>query len=166
MKNLQTQSAVHPAPLLNKDVAVKNPSHKSGAGFTLIEILVVIGMIAILATIVLIAINPARQFKQGRDTQRTSNVNAILNAVGQYIADNKGNMVPGVTVVAADASTLCASLVPTYLPALPVDPSVAGGPIKTCPAAYTSDYNVILDANGRVTVSATGELTNPISITR
>src|SRR3989344_8197864 len=59
-------------------------------GFTLIEILVVIGIIAILAAIVIIAINPARQFKQARDTQRTSNVNAILNAVGQFIADNKG----------------------------------------------------------------------------
>jgi prepilin-type N-terminal cleavage/methylation domain-containing protein len=59
-------------------------------GFTLIEILVVIGMIAILATIVIIAINPGRQFAQGRDTQRTANLNTILNAIGQRIADNKG----------------------------------------------------------------------------
>jgi len=52
-------------------------------GFTLIEILVVIGMIALLAAIVIVAINPARQFAQGRNTQRTSNVNTILNAIGQ-----------------------------------------------------------------------------------
>mgnify|MGYP001577336152 CR=1 FL=1 len=62
----------------------------SKRGFTLIEILVVIGIIALLATIVLIAINPARQFAQARDSQRVSNLNAILNAVGQRIADNKG----------------------------------------------------------------------------
>ena len=59
-------------------------------GFTLIEILIVIGIIAVLAAIVIIAINPAKQFAQARNTQRESNVEAILNAVGQRIADNKG----------------------------------------------------------------------------
>ena len=59
-------------------------------GFTLIEILVVIGIIAILAAIVIIAINPARQFAQARNTQRESNVSTILNAIGQNIADYKG----------------------------------------------------------------------------
>src|SRR5260221_2535429 len=94
---------------------------KANQGFTLIEILVVIGMIASLATIVLIAINPARQFKQGRDTQRTSNVNAILNAVGQYIADTKGNMPPGMPAQGAagvdsgSTAALCNALTPTYI---------------------------------------------------
>ena len=52
-------------------------------GFTLIEILIVIGIIAILSSIVIIAVNPARQFAQARDTKRQSDVNAILNAVYQ-----------------------------------------------------------------------------------
>ena len=41
-------------------------------GFTLIEILVVIGIMAVLATIVIIAINPAKQFAQARNADRTA----------------------------------------------------------------------------------------------
>src|SRR3989344_8910866 len=73
-------------------------------GFTLIEILVVIGIIAVLAAIVLIAINPARQFALARNSQRTSNVNAILNAYGQRLADNKGIFAgPGCTDIPSTA---------------------------------------------------------------
>ena len=144
-------------------------------GFTLIEILVVIGIIAILAAIVIIAINPARQFAQARNSQRTSNVNAILNGVGQYIADNKGLLPAAVTALANDTPTavggggggvnLCAVLVPTYMPALTVDPTqdpdgagvmTAGEAAKTtdCPTVTNVGYTIAHDATNRVTVCA------------
>src|SRR6266568_8087962 len=100
---------------------------KRQEGFTLIELLVVIGILAILLAITLIAINPARQFGQANDTKRRSDINAILNAIGQYQASNAGNLpsevaglTPGTPVMLNDAtalSTLCAKLVPTYVPA-------------------------------------------------
>src|SRR3954468_12160444 len=77
---------------------------KKTRGFTLIEILVVIGIIAILAAIVIIAINPARQFAQARNTQRESNVETILNAIGQNVADNKGVFTCAGVVNAPDAT--------------------------------------------------------------
>ena len=149
---------------------------KSGTGFTLIEILVVIGIIAILATIVLIAINPARQFRQARDSQRISNVNAILNAVGQYIADTKGTLPADIDsdvatkeLISTGVANICADLAPKYIPSLPVDPSVATGPVTDCAAAYDTKYKINKDANGRITIYASGEEpagTDNISVTR
>ena len=57
------------------------------SGFTLIEILVVVGLIAILAAITIVAINPAKNFAQTRDAQRSSDVGAILNAITQYTSE-------------------------------------------------------------------------------
>ena len=139
---------------------------RKNQGFTLIEILVVIGIVAVLATIVLIAINPARQFAQARNSQRVSNVNAILNAIGQRIADNQGvfeGTLNGVTcptlptVATAIGSTLDNCLVPTYMTAIPVEPKT-GSPGYTVVASSTTN---------RITVDAPGaELGGSISVTR
>src|SRR5436190_22976941 len=98
---------------------------RNNKGFTLIELLVVIGILAVLLAITLIAINPAKQFAQANNTKRRSDVNAILNAINQYMADNKGVLPAGITSTDREISdggaNLCAVLVPTYIAALPVD---------------------------------------------
>lgn len=147
-------------------------------GFTLIELLVVIGILAVLLAIVLVAINPAKQFAQANNTQRASDVNAILNAIHQYAADNSGALPAGITTTAQNISDtgadLCSTLVTDYLAALPADPldtvSSTGSPITEadCGSAYDTGYTVLMSAtNNRVTVSAPGaELTASISATR
>ena len=147
---------------------------KGQKGFTLIEILVVIGIIAILAAVVLIAINPAKQFSQANNTSRRNGVLAILNAIHQYGADNKGALPSGVTTTAqtigsgTGEANICSDLVTKYLAALPRDPSVTGGDIADCSATHTTGYQVVKsDTDNRVTVSApSAELSETISGTR
>ena len=143
-------------------------------GFTLIELLVVIGILAILLAITLIAINPAKQFAQANNTKRRSDVNAILNAIDQYAADNKGALPSGIPsssagTVSSGGVNICANLVTKYLAALPVDPLTNNGaPVTDCTSAYNTNYTVIQSsADNRVTVSApAAELGETITVTR
>lgn len=142
---------------------------KKRAGFTLIELLVVIGILAILLAIVLIAINPARQFEQANNTQRSSDVNAILNAVHQYMAENAGTPPAAITTTASEISDvgidICTDLVPTYIAAIPVDP-VLGDPIDDCATVgWTSNYYISQSASdSRITVYSNADPT--ITVTR
>jgi len=146
-------------------------------GFTLIELLVVIGILAILLAITLVAINPAKQFSQANNTKRSADVNAILNAINQYMADNKGTLPPGITstsqtIQSTAFNTFCAAIVPTYIAALPVDPLTNNGaavPQASCTAStWNAGYTVQQVAgSNRITVSApAAELSATINVTR
>jgi len=74
-------------------------------GFTLIEILVVVALIAILAAVTIVAINPAKHFSEARDAQRSSDVTQILNAVTQY-AGEEGHSVDDFTISTCPTPTI------------------------------------------------------------
>ena len=153
---------------------------QSQSGFTLIELLVVIGVIAILAAIVLVAVNPGRQFAQARDTQRRSDLYSLTNAIYQYAAEHDGNLpdtdgndatsnFPTTStcigngggcfdLASAGNAAGTDTVVPTYIAEIPKDPSTG--------TDANTQYLVYEDANGRIVASATGELVPSLSVIR
>lgn len=129
------------------------------SGFTLIELLVVIGILAIVFSIVTIAINAPKQYSQAQNIKRKSDINALLSAIGQYTADNKGKLPIDITTTTQNISTsganLCQILVPGYIATLPVDPKINdGNPVNDCSTEYDTGYTVEKDFDNRVTVRA------------
>ena len=61
-------------------------SAKSAAGFTMIELLIVISILGILAVAVLSAINPVEQINRGRDTGSRSDAEQLLSAIDRFNA--------------------------------------------------------------------------------
>lgn len=56
-------------------------------GFTLLELLIVIGILAILATAAVLVLNPAELLRQARDSTRVSDMATIHSALGLYVTN-------------------------------------------------------------------------------
>jgi prepilin-type N-terminal cleavage/methylation domain-containing protein len=76
------------------------------SGFTLVELLVVIGILGIIMAVTIIAINPAQQFQNARNAQRQADVSTILDAIYEYEATNAGALPPGATNVSTTPKDL------------------------------------------------------------
>ena len=125
--------------------------------FTLLEILLVVVALAILASIVILAINPSRQLATARNAQRFMDVNTIQKALYQYSIDH--NSLSGfvsttpLEICRSNASS-CSGLIDlslltnnsTYLTSLPADPQAT--------SSNGIGYITYLLPSGRPVVSA------------
>lgn len=62
-----------------------NMTEKRKDGFTLLELLIVISIIAILSVALVLVLNPAEALKKSRDAQRISDLNTMKTALGIYL---------------------------------------------------------------------------------
>jgi len=80
---------------------VKGRSSKVIGGFTLIELLIVIAIIAILAAVVFVALDPLTRFQDARDSSRWSDITTLLSAIKVDQVDNGGSYISAVSSITA-----------------------------------------------------------------
>ena len=144
-------------------------------GFTLLEVLLVVAIIAILAGIVIVAINPGKNIGDARNAQRAADVNTIINSISQYELDSNGSLPgtgartgavaiptsPTATEICNSTTVTCTGLVDLaavtssgkYVVAIPTDPQAPNNCATGCGANGTG-YKIAKDANNRLIVSA------------
>ena len=72
-------------------------------GFTLLELIIVIGILAVLGAVSVLVLNPAQLFAQARDTTRIEDMGVLRNAIALYVSTVSS---PDMDT-AADCSTSC-----------------------------------------------------------
>jgi prepilin-type N-terminal cleavage/methylation domain-containing protein len=144
---------------------------KFRSGFTLVELIIVIAIIAILAGAIFVAIDPARRLHETRNARRASDIATILDAIKTYQVDNEGshfgtiaglgdNVLTQLGTASSGCVRACGSdttdtacvdisaMGSNYLTAVPFDPQ--GG------TAEKTGYALIKDSNGALTLIACG----------
>lgn len=84
-------------------------NNKKG-GFTLLELLIVIAIIAILSVALVIILNPAETLKKARDAQRISDLSTLKTAIGLYLTSTASPILDGGTNASCKTSGLAAGI--------------------------------------------------------
>ena len=138
-------------------------------GFTIIELVLVIGIISLLAATVIVAMTPGKEMREARNTLRENDIQSILTATYEYAIDHDGNFPAGIALEAAteicvtgstdcDAGGVNLDVLTGVLGKIPSDPQATG---------TGTEYYISRDASGHLTVSAPlAEGGEEISVTR
>lgn len=154
-------------------------------GFTLIELLIVIAIIAILAAVLFVSLDPLTRFRDARDSSRWQDVSALVNAVIVDQVDNGGHYLGAIAslttgtiyMIGTDAAgcngyvcdatignAACANIsglvAEGYLASIPISPNGD----QTWTAGHTG-YTIMTSSTGAIVIQACeSENTDEISI--
>jgi prepilin-type N-terminal cleavage/methylation domain-containing protein len=154
-------------------------------GFTLIEIIISIALMVILTSVYILVANPAGQLGLSRNSERLLQLQTLMNAIRQNIADQSNEQfscsagpIPTSTAIMSSKPGAgnyniapCIIVVTGGLAAygiytLPFDPSASSSYYNSI-TDYNTDYTIIQNASGSITLSApNAELKQAVSITR
>lgn len=129
---------------------------KSHPAFALIELLLVLGILAVLAGIVILAMNPGKQFAELRNAQRRNDLTTILTAVYQYQSD-RGAFPPDIKATAKGicrtGAASCHNGVSLSLLSGSILPHIPSDPLASETGTGT-DYTILKTRDNHITVSA------------
>ncbi len=147
-------------------------------GFTIIELTIVITLLVILAGVYFVVGNPAGQLASSRNSERLFQLQAIMNAVRQNLADQSNQQffcstgpLPTSTKRMTSAAgsgnyNIAPCLVPTYLFTMPFDPSATSGHY-TSVSDYDTGYTIVISTSSVITLAAPyAELGKTVSVSR
>ncbi len=147
---------------LKKRIGLDLPSTSSrvartGAGFTLVEILIVVAVIGVLAAGFITILNPANQLKGSRDSRRKADLKQIQTGLELFRADN--GSYPANGSISCGGNLTSGSI--TYISNIPCDPSPPRSYVYT---SSGSTYTLVAclersndpDASGGAACSGTG----------
>lgn len=117
-------------------------TNKTQKGFTLVELIVVIAIIAVLAGVLVLAINPATLLAKGRDAKRLDDLDTLNKALSLALVDGEITLTAVSAPVGGQAADCTTGWVRCTIPTgktglstkvatLPLDP------LNTAPNVYT-----------------------------
>ncbi|MCL4397481.1 type II secretion system GspH family protein [Patescibacteria group bacterium] len=124
---------------------IKLPN-KSKKGFTLVELMIVITVIAILATIAVVSFT--RVQKQARDTKRKAEVKSLQTALQAYYTEHQAYPISTTAITTEDVNTVLTGLSPDYMSSLPIAPLGSTGNYQKYTYITTDDgfrYAICVD---------------------
>jgi type II secretory pathway pseudopilin PulG len=145
-------------------------------GFSLVELILSVGLLVIIGALTIRSINPAGQVALARNNKRNSDLNAIMLSIRQNIAENRTGVfscaagdIPTSSRKMASSGTSTYDIAPCLFltTTIPFDPSATGAHY-TSNSDYDSGYYIIKSSStGQITLSApSAELGRTVSVTQ